>query len=262
MNYNFFDYKYNIKGFSSDLFSLPHIIYIIVMTIFAFAFAIAIRKTSHKKIDLFIKIMSIVMVLLETIKISWESYYDITTGHGFNWIGLLPLYTCSLFIYTMLLGGWAKGKVREASLSYVATISMLSGFIGMIYCNGLNYYPFWTFGAFYSLFFHFFMFFTGLIVLFTQYKRLSWKDVVVGWIPMLFLAVVAIPVNYALGADYMLIYSAGGVPLMQDLAKVLAEAGLRWLFTAIMLPSYMVMSALVIAITKLVGKISSSRKQA
>jgi len=259
LNYHFFDYKYNIQGFSSDLFSTPHICYIILATIFTVVFGIIFRKTSHKKIDVFIKVLSIVMVLFETTKISWESYYDITTGHGFNYFGLLPLYTCSLFIYSMLLAGWAKGKVKRTCLSFITTISMLSGFIGMIYCNGLNFYPFWTFGAFYSLFFHFIMFFTGFFLLITGYVKLEWKDIYIALIPMLFLAVVAIPVNYAIRSDYMLIYEAGGVPLMDKLAEVMAGAGIRFLFTIIMLASYMILSAVVVGLSKLIYKLFSKK---
>ena len=253
MNYGFFDYKYNISGFKSDLFSAPHIVYIILATIFTLVFCYFFRKTKTEKINIFIKILSIVMVVLETTKISWETYYDVTTGQGFNYFGLLPIYTCSLFIYTTLLAAWTKGRIRETALSFMTTISMLSGFIGMIYCNGLNYYPFWTFGAFYSLFFHFTMFFTGFFLLVTGYKKLGWKDVYIALIPMLALAIVAIPVNYVIHSDYMLIYEAGGVPLMSDLAKVMGAVGLRPLFTVIMLASYMILSGLVVAISKLIS---------
>ena len=164
MNYKFFDYKYNIAGFQSDLFSVPHICYIVLAVIVTTLSAIFLRKISHKKVDIVIKVMGILSLILEITKITWESYYDITTGRGFNKEGLLPLYTCSLYIYTMLLAGFTKGKVKDVALSFLTTVGLLSGLIGVIYCNGLNYYPFWTFGAFYSLFFHFFMFYIGVML--------------------------------------------------------------------------------------------------
>lgn len=255
LGYRFFDYKYNIQGFTSDLFSAPHIAYIILAVIFTITFGVLMRKTKHERIEIYLKILSIFMAVWEVFKISWESYFDITTGQGFNYFGLLPLYTCSLFIYTLFPAAWGRGKVKSYSLAFITTISMVSGLIGMIYCNGLNYYPFWTFGAFYSLLFHFMMFFTGFFLLVTGYYKLDWLDIVRGWVPMVVLAIVVIPVNYVIQSDYMQIYGGGGVPLMEDLATKLAEVGLRPIFTAIMLPTYMILSSLVVAISKLVEKI-------
>ena len=260
MNYGFFDYKYNIQGFSSDLFSTAHIIYIFAVIVFSIAFGIIARRTSHKKIDVFIKVLSIVTLVLEITKITWESYYDITTGRGFNYFGLLPLYTCSLFIYTLLIAAWGKGKVKDASLSFLTTICMMSGAIGVVYCNGLNYYPFWTFGAFYSLFFHSSMFFTGFFLIATGYKKLDWKDVYIGWFPMVALAIVAIPVNYIIKSDYMQVYEGSGVPLKSDLSKILAGVGLRFVFSILMLASYMLLSVIVIGVYKIICAVINKKQ--
>ena len=91
--YKFFDYKYNIEGFTSDLFGIQHIVYIILAFVSVITLAIVFRNASHKKVDIFLKILSILMVVFEITKISWESYWDISTGRGFNYAGLLPLYT-------------------------------------------------------------------------------------------------------------------------------------------------------------------------
>ena len=250
--YRFFDYKYNISGFTSDLFSTEHIIYVILAVIAAILLGIFLRNVSHKKLAIFLKVLAITTLALEITKISWESYYDITTGRGFNRGGIIPLYTCSLFIYTLLLSSFGKGKVREYSLSFLSTICMVSGLIGVIYCNGLNYYPFWTFGAFYSLFFHASMLITGVIILSTGYYKLNWSDIYKAWIPMVFLAFIAIPVNYEYGADYMQIHEGSGVPLMSDLAKIMAAHNIRFIFVFLMLSSYLIISTIVVAVYKLV----------
>ncbi len=129
---------------------------------------------------------------------------------------------------------------------------MLFGAIGVVYCNGLNFYPFWTFGAFYSLFFHSSMFAVGFFLLMTGYKKLGFKDVFVSFIPVLLLSVAAIPVNYTYGSDYMLLYSGSGVPLYEDLAAKLSEAGFRYLYTYIMLLTHLPLSAVVIGFYKLI----------
>ena len=261
MNYHFFDYKYNIQNFSSDLFSVPHIVFIVLSFLLVPTICILLRKTEHKKIEKFIKIFSIVITVLELTKITWESYYDISTGSGFNVGGILPLYTCSLFIYTMLVAGWGKGKPKDYSLAFITTVSLVAGAIGIVYCNGLNYYPFWTFGAFYSMFFHLSMFATGMFLLITRYKKLDWIDMIKAWIPMLILALIATPVNYEYSADYMQIYEGSGIPFYKDFAKTLADNHLRFVFTIIMLLTYIPLACIVIAVSKLVEKIASKTKK-
>lgn len=252
LSYRFFDYKYNIEGFSSDLYSLPHIIYIALAFVSVIVFAIVFRNAKHKRIDIFLKVLSILMVVFEVTKITWESYWDISTGRGFNYGGIIPLYTCSLFIYCLLFAAWGKGKSRDYSLAFIGTISMVSGAIGVVQCNGLNWYPFWTFGGWYSLMFHYLMFATGMLILACKFKKLEWKDIVRGWIPMAILSIAAIPASYEYGADYMQIREGSGVPLFSTLADKLAQANLRWIFSIIMLFAYMIISSLVVSVSKLI----------
>lgn len=251
MNYHFFDYKYNIHGFDSDLFSTWHIIFIVFAFIFVPLLGFLLRKTDRKKIDIFLKALSIFVVLLEVSKITWESYYDITTGRGFNTGGILPIYTCSILIYTLLIAAWGKGKAKEIALSWLTTIGLTCGIIGTIYTNGLNWYPFWTYGAWDSILFHFNLFMVGVVLLANGYKTLEWKDVLYSWIPMLLMAVIALPINYYYGGDYMQIYSADGVPLMSSFAAFMHEHNLRPLFSYIMLATYLILSAGVVGIYKL-----------
>lgn len=265
--YNFFDYKYNIEGFDSDLFSLPHIVYIFSVYIFGFAFSYLFRNAKRERISFALKLLSILAVLLEVSKITWESYYDVTTGQGFNYGGILPLYTCSLFIYTLLGAAWGRGKLREYCLSFLTTIGLLYGAIGVVYCNGLNYYPFWTFGAFYSLFFHSAMFVTGVFLLVSGYRKLEWSDCLRAMVPILALAALAIPFNYIYNsafnsnADYMLLYSGGGVPIYEDLSEKLAQKGLRFIYTIIMLLTHIPLAALVVGAYKLIAKASAQKEK-
>ena len=260
MNYHFFDYKYNIQNFHSDLFSTTHIIYIILAVISIILLGYFLRNVNHKKLSIFLKILAIFTLIFEITKISWESYYDISRGDGFNFGGILPIYACSLLIYCLIGASFTKGMIRETCLSWLSTIGLVCGMIGVIYTNGLNYYPFWTFGAFYSLFFHYALLLVGVILLTTGYKKLEWKDIYISLIPIVALALIATPINYIVGSDYMQIQRGSSVPLMEDLAKFLGEHHMRPLFNILMIAAYMIPSALVISIYKLVMYLKTYKK--
>ena len=261
MDYGFFDHKLFIGGFSSDLFCAAHIVYIALVYVLSFAVSFLLRRARHERITVFLRVLSVVLPLLEITKVTWESYYDIKFGDGFNAGGILPVYTCSLFIYTVIAAAWGRGKVKEIALSFITTIGLLYGAIGVIYCNGLNYYPFWTFGAFYSLIFHASMFATGVFLLVTGYKKLTWKDIFYPLIPIAMLCVVAIPMNYIFDADYMMIHKGGGVPLYEDIASHLAARGLRPLYTLLMFVTHIPLAALVVGGDRLVRAVAGVFKR-
>ena len=244
--YHFFDYKYNIEGFTSDFFSEEHIAYIALAFTLTVFLCWLFRHTKHSTVDRLLKVMSIVMPVLEITKVTWESWWDVSTGRGFNWTGLLPIYTCSLFMYALLVAAWGKGRAREYCLSFITTVGLLYGAVGIVYCNGLNWYPFWTFGAFYSLFFHTSMFATGFFLLATGYKKLELNDAFKAMVPVLVLCVVTVPVDYILHTDYMMIWSGDGVPFYQELAGWLASMGLRPVYTAIMIITHIPLAMIVI----------------
>ena len=248
--YGFFDYKYDIVGFESDIFSTSHFMFLAFAIVALIFISICAPYISHKKIDLFFKISAIALTFFEVTKVSWESYFDIVRGNNFNVGGILPFYTCSLLMYCSFVAGFAKGKAKEIALSWICTIGMVTGIIVLVYPNGLRYYPVWTFGGMHTLMYHFMLVSSATLALFSGYKKLSWKDIYIAIIPMLILAPIAISLNYIFKADYMQLYDATGVPILSDLADKLASHHLRWIFSIIMFSTYFVLSGIVVAIYK------------
>ena len=252
LGYHFFDYRDNIQNFKPAFFSIPHIIFIVLALVGTPLACFFLRKINHKKIDIFLKVFSIFVVVMEVTIILWDTLNQIKLGVGFDAGTELPLYACSLFIYTLLGAAWGKGKIKEYSLSFLTTAGIPCGLVGIMYTSSLNNYPFWTFGAFYTMYFHLSMFATGMFLLFTRYKKLEWIDMIRAWFPVLILSIIATPVNYTYGADYMQTYSAKGVPLLSSFASLLASNNLRWLFTIIMTALYIPIAAIPVCISKLI----------
>ena len=261
--YGFFEYKYDLVGFESDIFSLSHIIFLIIAFVSLGFVAYFVRGAKKKNVEIFIRVLAIFVTALEVAKVSWESYFDITRGGSFNFFGIAPIYTCSLLIYCLLIAGFGKGKAKDICLSWLCTIGMMTGLITLFYPTGLNWYPVLTFGGMHTLLFHYGLVLCAVVSLASGYKELKWKDILISMIPMLALALIAIPVDYALKSDYMQIYDAAGVPVIHDFANLLATHGLRWLFTILMLSSYMILSSMVVAPYRLVTllKMKSLKKK-
>lgn len=256
---SFFTYKDFLEGYhGQDYMGTGQFVFLGVALLAIVLVSVFLRKISHRKIDIYLKVLAIVIPLLEALKIAIESYYDIKGGHGFNFSGLLPLYTCSLFIYTLPFAAFGRGRAKECCLAFLTTMGIFSGLTNFVMAPILNTYPFFNFHTFVSLNFHFFMTFTGIFLIATGYYVPKWADVRRALIPLAILSVVAIPVNYALSAhygwsvDYMLYYSGNGAPVLPDLANALAGVGARPLFTCIVFLLYVVITTLIVAIIRLI----------
>lgn len=249
--YSFFDYKYNIEGYNGQDYDGPAAkVYMWICLISIPVLVFLLRNVKKSTVEKYIKIFAIVMPCLEIFKVSWESYFDITTGRGFNKEGLLPIYTCSLFMYCLLCSAFAKGKVKETCTTWLTTIGFVGGMSNVFFIHGLNYYPFFTFGGLYSMFFHYIMVWTALFLVVTGYKTFKIKDIWEGFIPHLIFSCLVIPVNFIFGWDYMQYRTAGGVPLIQDISSKLWENNVGILTAFIMLLVYFVLHALLILLYK------------
>ena len=262
---NFFKYKDDFIGFTPDTYGLAHIILLIVSFAFMIGMMFYVSKKDETWMTKFLKVMSIVVFVNEVIYVTWEAIQCHNHGHSFNFDSSLSLYTCSLFIYCLIPAAWAKGKVKEICLAFITTVGLLAGITGIFTVNGFKYWPIFTYGALYSYFFHYTMTFVALAILVSRYYKVTLKSVLYSFIPIAILSVIVIPVDYALKADYMLLYSGDGAPLMPTLANALASHGLRGIYTAIMLITYLPISLLVveiiIGIEKLVSIITKKEEK-
>lgn len=264
--YGFFDYKGNITGYSGQDYMSP-IQYILtaigmVGVIFLLIFLRNMKKEKSKRM---LWIMGIVFTSLYIIKTTWESYWDIKIGGGFN-IWILPFDTCSIFMPALLVAGLSKKDsfVERVAAVFLATIGFAGGVANFIFLRGLKYYPMFSFGALYSFFWHLAMVFVALFIPTSKFHKFEWKDIFIGMIPLLLFSLFVIPFNYIKGLDFMLLNGAGGVPLIEGIAEKLINAHLRVFATLLMLVCYLAASSLMVSlyigIPKLKNSIFSKKK--
>ena len=254
-NYNFFDYKYNIAGYTGrDYGGIAQNIYlfgsIILMTVLLFF----LRKVSKEKVLKIIRVIGIFMTLLYICKTTWESIYDIKLSGSFN-TGLLPFDTCSIIMLTCLLAGFGKGKIKEMAECWLTTGSIVGGIATMLYLNAFKYYPFFSFGAFYSMIWHFLMVFTGLLLIVTNYVELKYENVLLGFLFHFIISLIIIPIDFIFNFDFMLYLNLGGIPIFEDIATKFTQMNLQVINPIMMLILYFIAFNIIYIFSIIIKKI-------
>ena len=257
-NYNFFDYKYNISGYTGqDYGSFAQSLYLIISIILLIGILILLRKISKEKVIKIVKFTGIFLIIFYIVKTSWESYYDIKLNGSFN-TGLLPFDTCSIIMWACLIGGFSKGKIQKYALSWLTTGGIVGGLGAMLYLNAFKYYPFFSFGAFYSMIWHLLMVFTGLLLIVTKTVSLKYDIVVYGFIFHLIISLFVIPIDIIYNFDFMLYLNLGGIPLFESVADKLSLLGLGLLNPLLMLLLYFISFNIIYFVYMILYKISNS----
>ena len=261
-NYNFFEYKYNIISYQGqDYGGFAQYLYLFISIFLLIVLLMFMRKISKDKILKIIRVVSVFLVLFYIIKTAWESFYDIKYNGSFNW-GLLPLDSCSIIMLAGIISGFAKGKIREYTDSWIATGSIVGGIATMLYLNAFKYYPFLSFGAFYSMIWHFLMVFLGLLLIITNYVQINYKTVLKGFAFHIIFSLFVIPIDFIFNFDFMMYKSLGGIPIFEDIATTFTQNGLSFINPVMMIILYFIAFNLIFLISNgikiLVNKIRNN----
>ena len=259
-NYNFFDYKYNIAGYTGqDYGGVAQTLYLIISIILLITLLILLRKSSKDKVLKIIRFTSIFLIIFYITKTTWESIYDIKRDGAFN-TGLLPFDTCSIIMLATFISGFTKGKLKYMADSWLATGGVVGGIATMLYLNAFKYYPFLSFGAFYSMIWHFLMVFIGLLIINTNYIDLKYEIIIKGFIFHLLISVFIIPIDFIYDFDFMLYKELSGVPIFSDVASKLIDSNLQLLNPLLMIVLYFlsfhIAYLIQLIVKKLVNKVS------
>ena len=258
-NYNFFDYKYNIEGYTGqDYTRYTQNLYLIISFIVMAVLLILLRKSKKERVLKVIRIVSIFLLLFYIGKTIWESYYDITQGGGFNYY-LLPFDTCSFVMLAGLLSSFSKGKIKEYSDAWLSTGCILGGFATMIFLNAFKFYPFFSFGALYSMLWHFLMVFLGLLLIVTNYVPIEYKTILKGYLFHVIISIIVIPIDFIFGYDFMLYKDLESIPIFEDIGTKLTGMGLSFINPIIMLTLYCIAFNIIFGIPLIIKRIRKKK---
>ena len=256
-NYNFFDYKYNISGYTGqDYGGIAQNIYLFGSIALLIVLLLFLRKISKEKVLTIVRIVGIFITLLYIGKTTWESIYDIKLSGSFN-TGLLPFDTCSIVMLACLIAGFGKGKIKKMAECWLTTGSIVGGIATMLYLNAFKYYPFFSFGAFYSMIWHFLMVFIGLLLIVTNYVESKYENVLLGFLFHLIISLIIIPIDFIFNFDFMLYHNLGGIPIFEDIATKFTQMNIQIINPIMMLILYFVAFNIIYVMSLITKKINN-----
>lgn len=206
---NFFTHKdflgdLNLPG---KLFSPLHIIFSAALLAAVIILAVIVAKRSADSRKRILMTLWIIFVILEVVKTTYESLCG--NEPRFEVGGILPLYPCSVYLYSLPFCFSKNRSVRLSACGYLFTMGFLGAAINFVYpVNVLSNYSCISFMGFHTLFFHGTMLFSMLVMLISAYHRYNhitkFSELILPALPMLIVSVAANIVNYSpIGSDYM-----------------------------------------------------------
>ena len=222
------------------IFTTDHFILIGITII---SIIIALKFTSNKskeKVHSIIKKITIIMCILEVVKISFNlqqnSFRDVNT--------YMPLYYCSILLYAGLLSSFGKGALKRAGDVCLATGSVIGGIVFIIYpSTSLPMYPAFHFLSIHSFLFHGTMIYLGILINKTQYIELEQNDIKYFASVIGIMSIVALIINKLFNGNLMFIsnnfpgtpieilYDLTNGGIMYTLIMVLAQMTLPFYIT-------------------------------
>lgn len=185
----------------SGIFNLKHLLIAIITLI---GVSIAVKKTKIAKeedVKKIIKKVTIIVWCLEIIKI----IYMVSIGQA-KINRIVPLYYCSLLLYSGLLSSFGKGILKKIGDTFLATGCIIGGIIFIIFpTTSLPEYPLLHFISFHSFIYHGIMLYIGLIVNKTKYVKLKFLDIKYYSSLIFIICMVAYVINRIYGSNLMFI---------------------------------------------------------
>jgi len=206
---NFFTHKDFLGGLDlpGRLFSPLHLIFsaCLLAVIIYSAFRVA-KKSESAQRKLLLTLWAF-FVIFEIVKTLYEAFLG--SEIRFEVGGVLPLYPCSVYLYSLPFCFSKNRRVRLAACGYLFTMGLLGAAINFVYpANVLSNYSCISFMGFHTLSYHGTMLFSMLVLLISGYHRYNGiekpGELILPALPMLIISIPANIVNFSpIGSDYM-----------------------------------------------------------
>lgn len=168
------------------------------------------------------------------------------SGDPMSWLYDLPLFLCSIQLITIPLAAFAKGRVQEAAMDFVAIFGIIGAVLGT-YGAGNNYgsYPVLSFDNVVSGITHCISGFTSLYLLISRAAALKKRNIGITFAILVGFCIAALVANTLLDYNYMFLVRGDGTPydILYNLLgghKVLYPLGVVGLFLIYIIGFYQI----------------------
>ena len=203
-------------------FKLEHFMFILISVLIGVGLCFLLRKKSKKTIKTVLIILWAIAVAVEVGYYAVEYYISFTDpeNHPFNFRTMLPLHSCSMFMYIFPFAIWAKHDfVKRAASNFLVVVNMIMGFITLfVGCPG----PGWSTFSFHGqqiLIYHALIFIVPLIMVVTNYYDLQKNDYRFGIGLFLVLATMMWIFDAISGSDYFYIYDGKNFGVLYEISE-------------------------------------------
>lgn len=193
----------------SGMFTTSHFIALLVIIIIIVVSILFSKKLTKENVKKICKIFALVFTILETIKIM----YNLLSGY--TWLDAwFPLAYCSLFIYSLYLAGFGKGKIEKLGYSFLTGGGLFAGLFFLIFpTTSFMLHPAYHYLCIYSMLFHGSMIYMCIIILNKKVYELSFKDYPYYLVFITIFSIIAITMNLSFGCNMMFYDEPYNMPL-------------------------------------------------
>lgn len=157
------------------------------------------KKEDIRKIIIGLTILVWILEVLKTI-------YNFSIGKGGEINKVVPLYYCSLLLYSGLLSSFGKGIFKKIGDVFIATGGIVGGIVFLVLpTTSLPEYPVFHFISIHSFLFHGIMIYLGIVVNKYKYVELKFSDIKYYALLIGIVCVFAYIVNVNKGSNLMFI---------------------------------------------------------
>lgn len=198
-------------------FSWQHLVFVtslmIVMAGLAVFLGIRERRRAFSEKNKVMVVTAIVLLVVEAFKYTVLGIKASLENDPEWWTVNLPLFLCSIQLFTIPLAAFAKGRVKEASLDFVMIFGILGAVLGT-YAAAQNYnaYPVLSFNNVISGLTHTIAGFASLYIMVSGMGSLKEKNIWITFAILLGVCGLAFLANTWLDYNYMFLRAGDGTP--------------------------------------------------
>lgn len=225
------------------LYAPEYLCFFALVALMAIILPVWLRKKSPKTVRNVLIALWIFATVYDIIR--WSAgWIDTAINQSEFSIGAhLPLHTCSTVWYIFPLAVFPKNeKLREAAASFLCTINLFGGIVGMTLGTAMmSCYSLFSFYGMEFMIYHAIVVIIPIIMMGTGFYRPEGNGYLKGFYVFLAIAIPVFIFNNIFAVDYMYTYDSSTLPIFKPISDMLPH---RLIWTLISLVGYFLISVL------------------